>query len=540
MNTTGRTAAWAVILIVVTAGCSAPLSGAGTQTAAVDAETPTPATDTANRVGESTAPTGTESPTPTPDAETASADTATPTPSDSENGTDGSATVSGEIVVRVGSENDTTVGWEAGYWHNDSIDVTLDDGLSSEEWEPYLARSMARVEYLRGHEFTRPIAIEVITREQVRQKVEETGSFLSNRKLTPRQIRIMNVFWEALFFVGEDEDVRVVRASEQSSFLGAYYLFQTDRIKVVTATPDRLVIRERLLIHDLVHALQDEYGNTPLGTRSDDDNYATSALIEGDATVVEYRYSERCESGAWECVSPPSSDSDGSSGSSDVHVGFRVLRQFAYSDGPSFVQYLYEHGHGDADGWDAVDRAFAVRPRTTEEIIHPERYPANDTPTPSTSTTPRDGWERIGGPYQVGEVEIFAMFWYQDAGYDIRVIDTDSITDPDGGRYDRLNYTSVSSEGWNGDGLEIYANGNETGYVWITTWDTHRDATEFHRAYLELLAGHGARQVGDGTWVVPEGEYADAFAVRLDGQDVIVVNGPSEEDLPDIYPPSEQ
>lgn len=447
-----------------------------------------------------------------------------------------SVEITGEIVVHVGSEDDDVVGWEAGYWHNDTVDLTLDDGLSDAELEAYLARSMARVEYLRGHEFTRPIAIEVVTREQVRRKVAETGSFGSNQPLSDREIRIMNAFWEALFFVGEDADVRDVRAAEQSSFLGAYYLFESDRIKVVTTTPEEWVVSERLLVHELVHALQDEYGNTPLETRSDDDGYATAALVEGDAEVVEYRYQNQCDSGAWECVAPPAQEAGRSSGTSDVHRGFRVLRQFPYSDGPAFVQYLYDRGIDGEAGWDAVDRAFEVRPRTSEEIIHPERYPAPDPRQPATSSTPRAGWERIGGPYQVGEVGIFATFWYQDVGYGNRITDTDSFTVPDGGRYDRLNYSSPPSEGWNGDGLEVYTRENETGYVWITAWDTRRDAVEFHRAYLELLDGHGARQVDERTLIVPEGEYADAFSVVLDGRNVVVVNGPSVTDLRDIYP----
>lgn len=485
MGANSRAIGWTVALLVVLAGCSVPLPGLDT-------------------------------------------------------GPRDSAEISGEIVVRVGSEDDDVVGWEAGYWHNETVDVSLDDGLSDAELEAYLARSMARVEYLRGHEFTRPIAVEVVTREQVRRKVEETGSFNRNEALSDRETLIMNVFWEALFFVGEDDDVREVRAAEQSSFLGAYYLSGSDRIKVVTATPDEWAVGERLLIHELVHALQDEYGDTPLETRSDDDGYATAALVEGDAKVVEYRFREQCDSEAWACVAPPPTDAGGSSGSADVHRGFRILRQFAYSDGPAFVQYLYENGVDGREGWNAVDRAYTVRPRTTEEIIHPERYPAPDPRQPATSTTPRAGWERIGGPYQVGEVEIYAMFWYQDAGYGNRVVDTDSFTVPDGGRYDRFNYTSTPSEGWDGDGLEVYTRGNETGYVWTTAWDTRRDAAEFHRAYLDLLAGHGARQVDERTWVVPDGEFADAFSVALDGRRVVVVNGPSVADLRDIYPDPER
>ena len=38
------------------------------------------------------------------------------------------------------------LGWEDGYWYSESIDVDQSDGLSDEEIDAYVARAMARVE----------------------------------------------------------------------------------------------------------------------------------------------------------------------------------------------------------------------------------------------------------------------------------------------------------------------------------------------------------------------------------------------------------
>jgi hypothetical protein len=92
------------------------------------------------------------------------------------------------------ASDDGILGWEDGYWYYDPIDVNLSDGLSDAERDPYLARAMARVEYLRGHEFTRPITLDVVTPGQLRERINETGSFLSNETLSERKIRIMSVF----------------------------------------------------------------------------------------------------------------------------------------------------------------------------------------------------------------------------------------------------------------------------------------------------------------------------------------------------------
>lgn len=112
---------------------------------------------------------------------------------------DGGAPTDGETTPTLvaGTTEDPLdrIGWEDGYWYNDTIPLNRSDGVSDAELEAYLARAMARVEYLRGHEFTRPIRIDVQTRETLREKVERTGSFASNETLLSEKIRIMNVFW---------------------------------------------------------------------------------------------------------------------------------------------------------------------------------------------------------------------------------------------------------------------------------------------------------------------------------------------------------
>lgn len=451
---------------------------------------------------------------------------------------DGGAPTDGETTPALvaGTTEDPLdrIGWEDGYWYNDTIPLNRSDGVSDAELEAYLARAMARVEYLRGHEFTRPIRIDVQTRETLREKVERTGSFASNETLSSEKIRIMNVFWKALFFVGADRDVRAVRASEGASFLGAYYVFGSDRIRIVAPANEPPLVDEDLLVHELVHALQDEYAGTPLETRSDDDNYATAALVEGDAIYVTRQFRDHCRAD-WDCVDVP--PRGGSGGDGDVHAGFRTLRQFAYSEGPAFVHTLFTEGREGTDGWPAVDAAFETRPRTTEEIIHPNRYPMESPDRPGRTVRPREGWRHLGGPYTVGEVEIFGLFWYQAERHGIPVLDPDAYREPDRGEHDRFNYTATPSAGWDGDRLDVFVRGEQSGYVWVSRWDTRRDAVEFATAYRHVLAGNGGVRHANGTWVIPEGPFADAYVIERRGRVVTVVTGPSPTALEAIYPP---
>ena len=67
---------------------------------------------------------------------------------------------------------------------------------------------------------------------------------------------------------------------------------------------------------------------------------------------------------------------------------------FPYSSGYRFVETLY-----DAGGFEAIDAAWADPPRSTEHILHPERYLAGDAPQivtlPPLTDTLGVGWELL-------------------------------------------------------------------------------------------------------------------------------------------------
>jgi hypothetical protein len=202
-----------------------------------------------------------------------------------------------------------------------------------------------------------------------------------------------------------------------------------------------------------------------------------------------------------------------------------------YGDGPAYVDSVVER-----DGWDAIDAAHENLPQSTERIMHREATDA--IPAVTVPETARGGWERYDinddGADTAGEASIYVMFWYQGYQYGNEVIDRSTVVVRDGGRYDTYNFTSPPSKGWGNDKIVPYRNGERDGYVWVSTWDTEKDAREFYDAYLRVLDGHGAESVDESTWVIEDGGFADAFYVVRDGKQVIVVNGPTTTDLADI------
>jgi hypothetical protein len=425
-----------------------------------------------------------------------------------------------------------TLGWEAGYWYNESIDVDQSDGLTDDELDAFVARSMARVEYIRGIEFDTEVPVEVIARSEYRNG--------SNDVPTPAESDFAawnNQVWEALFVAGEDVNVQQELSNTQGSSVAGFYAPRDDEIKIITEDPDSPVLRNSTLIHELVHAAQDQrFDLTDERYRgaTQDHDLAIDGLVEGDANFVEAQYAQRCRSGEWECVATPSQR--GGSDGPPPNLGILLTVFQPYSDGPVYVSSLKRDG-----GWDAVDDAFDSPPTTTEQVIHvtdEEAVPID------FRDRARDGWELypdqgVDGSDTVGEASIFAMFWYQARSSGAETVDPRGLFQTEGD-YDTYNYAADPSAGWANDRVFPYHKGAgasaEYGYVWVTEWDTERDAREFLTAYRAVLRAQGGERQAGNVWVVSEGPYADAFRVTRQGSRVVIVNAPQAEDLSDVRP----
>jgi hypothetical protein len=418
------------------------------------------------------------------------------------------------------------VGWEAGYWHNESIDVDQSDGLSDAELDAYVGRAMARVEFVREREFEGRVPVEVIGREAYRETANETGR--SNATFGAWNDQV----WEALFVVGEGTTSDAALSTTRGASVAGFYSPVDDEIKIVTDTPDRPTIDNATLHHELVHALQDQYVNLTdprYGGATQDEQLAADAVVEGEANYVERVYAERCGA-EWDCVASPSRGGSGADGATP-NLGVLVTILQPYSDGPVYVRTLIERG-----GWPAFEAAFDAPPNSTEQVIHL----TNESPVPMTFEDRATGdWrpfpeQGVDGADTVGEASIYAMFWYQTRTAGADVVDPREFVRPES-RFDTYDYRAAPSAGWGNDLLVPYRDGpvgaeaTDYGYVWATEWDTRADAREFEAAYLDVLAAQGADvDAADGgpVYVVPEGPFADAFAVRRDGTRVTIANGP--------------
>ncbi|WP_396611393.1 Hvo_1808 family surface protein [Haloferax sp. S1W] len=427
------------------------------------------------------------------------------------------------------------LGWENGYWYDEPIEVDQSDGLNDSELEAYVARGMARVEHIRHLEFQSAVPVNVISRAQY-QNDSKNRSGTSDSEFN----RWNDQVWEALFIAGESEGSASAISNTTGSAVLGFYSPSADEIKIVTDSTGEPTIDNTTLIHELVHALQDQHFDLTderYRGQTQDGDLAIDGVVEGDAKLVELMYVDRCDAGTWDCVKTPAAGGSGGDGSgSGPNLGVLVTIFNPYSDGPVYVNELYESG-----GWEAVNDAMRNPPASSEQVIHrtdeePRPIEFEDTGTNGWTTFSDQG---VDGSDTVGEASIYAMFWYQARTSGADTVNVRDILDTQLA-YDTYNYDSKPSAGWANDRLFPYRNeaGSETeyGYVWVTEWDTEADAREFETAYVNILEANGVVQQNDGVYVIEDGQFADAFRVVRTGDRVVIVNGPTPADVDEIRP----
>ena len=226
--------------------------------------------------------------------------------------------------------------------------------------------------------------------------------------------------------------------------------------------------------HEYTHVLQDQNYDFEDGLNYNDESCeedtercaAVQSLIEGDASLTELN---------WFYENATADDQAQimdffQSYSSPVYDSAPAFMQqdfvFAYNYGLTFVQALYDEG-----GWEAVDAAYANVPISTEQILHPERYPA-DRPVPVNLP---DLLPALGAGWRELDRNVMGEWYtYLILGYGI---------DPATQIEDEI--AADAAAGWEGDTYLVYYKDADaqTVVVMRTLWESPTDATQFSNAF---------------------------------------------------------
>jgi len=221
-----------------------------------------------------------------------------------------------------------------------------------------------------------------------------------------------------------------------------------------------------LLAHELTHALQDQNFDLqkfPLKVKDNDDlALATSALIEGDATVLMTRWYVENSDPDRMLNDLTAIFGQNTEKLREAPAYMREMLLFPYTQGQQFASALFAAG-----GTEALDAAFRNPPTCTKDILHPDRFLHHRT-TPERIELPRvesKDWRLIGNNV-LGEFGTRFVLQQGMGAFEAQML----------------------AEGWNGDRYNVYERGTNgpTALVWTTAWDDEQHAGDFAEAYKKV------------------------------------------------------
>ena len=167
------------------------------------------------------------------------------------------------------------------------------------------------------------------------------------------------------------------------------------------------MLDELTLAHEIEHALADQAFGFPQDEATNmisDERNALHALIEGDAelTAAHYDMILDIETAFRFVETSPAAQA----APEDEIPGYFLQRAFffPYFEGTLFVCELYA-----IEGWDGVNRAYADPPKTTAEILFPERYIFKITPKDPTDPSTPKGW-KASRVFSLGAADLLWLF----------------------------------------------------------------------------------------------------------------------------------
>ena len=266
-----------------------------------------------------------------------------------------------------------------------------------------------------------------------------------------------------------------------------------------------------VMAHELTHALQDQHFNLrrfeDWPKHDSDAEMAAHALVEGDASYLMMQYVTRDP--ARQLAFLKSMMSGGATASEQIEKAPRVLREqmlFPYLQGMMWVAQVYKQG-----GWEAVSAAYKRLPQSSEQVLHQEKYSANEAPQKVTvsdlSASLGRGWRMADNDVQ-GEWGCYILL--------DEVLQT-------------IDVSRRAAAGWGGDRYALFVGPRKTDVVVAlkTVWDTEADAREFFDAYVKRTTkryGVEPSEVAPAdrqVWTTQEG----AVVVERQGSAVVVIEG---------------
>ncbi|HKO17005.1 MAG TPA: hypothetical protein VJU87_12250 [Gemmatimonadaceae bacterium] len=316
-----------------------------------------------------------------------------------------------------------------------------------------VAADVPQIEKAVGVRFRRPPRFEIRTRAQVRSfLIRQLDDSATQRDLTGKEAA-----YKVLGLIPDTMHLKKLIVNLYSEQILGYYDPATKVLYIVQGAPDEY--RGITIMHELVHALQDQYidlDSLQHVTGNDDRAAAAQAVIEGEATYEQLAIMLGGRGniasglpGGWERMREQIRESQSAEPVfSAAPMAIQEELLFPYINGAEFVRRYKEARPGALP--------FRDMPASTEQVLH----------APTYFHTPRDAPVRVALPAVPHTV-------YENVlgEFETRLVLYQQLQDQ--------NTAIRAAAGWAGDRYVIVQTAAGNGIAWVSVWDSALDAAEF-------------------------------------------------------------
>jgi hypothetical protein len=362
----------------------------------------------------------------------------------------------------------------------------------------------AQVEKLRNVTIPYQTKLHVIT---IKQATDMWGGTSNEQDLIA--IHRQENIYRGLFLITQNDSLVEARREWTANWAAA--TAGKDDIYVIKENfhPWDMPAAEATFVHEFTHVWEPQLSDPT----SFDMDKSHISLVEGDSSFMSDYYKEHY-------TASPQLVSQRINGvpvyliplPADVHPmpdTVNNLNWFPYTQGKTYVQALFA-----VDGFQTLNKAYqsAYTPSTTEQILHPDKYFANESAQTVTSSAPKDAaWTAIQPDFyrysqqygnQYGEYFIQNMLgnWLKGS---------------------KSQEANEAATGWAGDNFTYYEKGTDFLFTWNTKWDTTNDTTQFFNAFTQMMSLTGANQQSTQAWL-SNGRYL-TVTLNQDQNTVLIV-----------------
>jgi hypothetical protein len=345
------------------------------------------------------------------------------------------------------------------------------------ELEEVSAEIAEEVADLRGWDFKGPVAVRVTDHAGFLAYAKERGERMSSKESERRDETIAKL----LGLLAPEYDLEAESSKLLASQVGGFYDPGADTFYLMERFTGG--VAKVILAHELTHALDDQHFDLDAGitraiARGSDAGFAFAAVVEGSGTQAMQQWTLR-HMGE---LSLEDISVAGSMGGPELLAAPPYLWKpmiGAYLQGQAFLA-------GGRKTVEPVRRAFEAPPRSSEQILHPEKYwkeESRDEPVEvafELSLVPA-GWEVLGED-TLGELLLALATTPLQERKGLDVSDALALM--------ATKYTNEAASGWDGDRALLLGRGEERRLQLVTVWDAEKDAGEFAAALESVLASH--------------------------------------------------